>query len=409
MKPAIAIITNSLQLGGTELHLSQVLPELQNHGWQVEIFLLAAAGDLVDTLRQRQIKVATPWLSNYVNSGSLAKIFVLTLNSLRLFIWLAQRRQHIVHFFLPEAYLIGGICGWLLLHDCMLMSRRSMNFYQRKYPVAKQLELWLHKRMRMIVANSRANLQQLIIEEGVSVAKTQLLYNGIDLSRFTGSQHRIARGGDLISTEHGQDFINNIKDPNGNIRHKYGIDPDALVLVKVANLSLVKGHAVLLRALHSVKVELDQLAPGWRMLCVGEPRDQATNLLALTEQLALTTRVIWLTEVGSALAEVLLAADIGLLCSDEEGFSNAILEGMAAGLPMIVTDVGGNAEAVVNGETGIVVPKGEVTELAAAILTLVKSKDLRRQYGSAGKQRVEKYFSLPVCVNNYLTLYNNLL
>ena len=54
--------------------------------------------------------------------------------------------------------------------------------------------------------------------------------------------------------------------------------------------------------------------------------------------------------------EILNACDIGVLCSHQEGFSNSVLEGMASGLPMIVTDVGGNAEAVLNGKSGIVVP-----------------------------------------------------
>src|SRR4029079_17142928 len=85
------------------------------------------------------------------------------------------------------------------------------------------------------------------------------------------------------------------------------------------------------------------------------------------------------------IAALLAAADIGVLASHEEGFANSILEGMASGLPMIVTDVGGNAEAVVNGVTGLVVPPRDARALGSAILKLALDPEFLRTMGDAGR------------------------
>ena len=110
----------------------------------------------------------------------------------------------------------------------------------------------------------------------------------------------------------------------------------------------------------------------------------------------------------SDIVSLLAAADLGVLSSHEEGFANSILEGMAAGLPMIVTDVGGNAEAVVNGVTGLVVPPRNANALGAAILKLALDAELRRTMGRAGRERVAKYFGIDRCVANYAHLYAGL-
>jgi glycosyltransferase involved in cell wall biosynthesis len=110
-------------------------------------------------------------------------------------------------------------------------------------------------------------------------------------------------------------------------------------------------------------------------------------------------------DVGPCLA----AADIGVLSSHEEGFSNAVLEGMAAGLPMLVTDVGGNAEAVLDGEHGHVVPARDPSALAARLVALALDPAQRRRFGAAAKARAQDCFSVDACVSQYLQMYRKLL
>jgi len=92
-----------------------------------------------------------------------------------------------------------------------------------------------------------------------------------------------------------------------------------------------------------------------------------------------------------------------------EGFSNAVLESMASGLPMVVTDMGGNAEAVINGETGIVVPPEDPAALGAAILRLAHDPELRRVMGERAKKRALHEFSFRKSVDRYCVLYEELL
>jgi glycosyltransferase involved in cell wall biosynthesis len=111
----------------------------------------------------------------------------------------------------------------------------------------------------------------------------------------------------------------------------------------------------------------------------------------------------------SDVPSLLAASDLALLCSHQEGFANAILEGMAAGLPMIVTDVGGNAEAVVDGETGLVVPAHSPDQLADAIVRLARDPAKRKAFGAAAHRRVSEHFGMERCVAAHDELYRQLL
>ena len=103
----------------------------------------------------------------------------------------------------------------------------------------------------------------------------------------------------------------------------------------------------------------------------------------------------------------------GLQCfvlpSLSEGVSNAILEAMATALPVIATDVGGNAELVGHGQTGEIVPAADPQALAASLLALACQPERAIAWGQAGRREVEARFSLPVMVATYQRLYDSLL
>jgi glycosyltransferase involved in cell wall biosynthesis len=106
--------------------------------------------------------------------------------------------------------------------------------------------------------------------------------------------------------------------------------------------------------------------------------------------------------------QIYAAADIGLLASHTEGFSNSLIEGMAAGLPMIATAVGGNLDAIIHGETGILTPVLAPERLAVAILTLAHDADLRARLGAAARATAENRFSLDACVSAYERLWREM-
>jgi glycosyltransferase involved in cell wall biosynthesis len=280
-----------------------------------------------------------------------------------------------MHFFLPAAYIVGGLASLLTLVPARIMSRRSLNAYQSKHLLFARIERYLHPRMALICGNSRAVVDDLR-SEGVESAKLRLIYNGIEVEPFEQPFDRRQARADL------------------------DIPPDACVFVIVANLIPYKGHADLIAAFDKIQ---SQLAGPWVLLCVGRDDGIASQLQSQIDSAGLRTN-IRLTGARSDVPDLLRAADIGILCSHEEGFSNAILEGMAAGLPMVVTDVGGNTEAVVDGLTGLVVPPHDAEALGAALLRMQRDPQ-RVVMGRAGRQRVRDLFSMEACLDGYESLY----
>lgn len=369
----ILFVCTTLALGGTERHLLQVLPRLDRRRFLPKVFALRG-GALEFAFREAGIEVHLA--SSPPAAGSAG----------RMLRWLAQlwrivrqTRPDVLHFFLPEAYLAGGMVGVAAGHSAMLMSRRSRNFYQRRHPLAAHCERWLHGRMRMLLANSQA-VREDLIAEGVLDTRIRLIYNGIDTARF-------APGGDRVA-----------------LRACLGVPREALVVIIVANLMPYKGHADLVRALAAVP---DLLPRPWRLLCVGRDEGVRAELERLAAVHRIDSNVLFLGQRDD-IPELMAASDLAVSASHEEGFSNSVLEAMAAGLPIVATDAGGNAEAVVDGATGVIVPPADSVRMARAIATLAADPDLRRRMGDAGRTRVAERFSLMACVAAYEDLYNTI-
>ncbi len=100
-----------------------------------------------------------------------------------------------------------------------------------------------------------------------------------------------------------------------------------------------------------------------------------------------------------------MAMDIFVLASYEEGFSNALLEAMVAGLPVVATDVGGNREALKNGDVGLLVPPRSPEALAAGLSELLDNSDRRRMLAASAKTRVVNHYSVAKMTEAHLHLY----
>lgn len=374
----VLYIIGSLELGGAERHLVLVAPQLKKHGWEPIIFCLTARGSQANGVERAGVKVIGPRWEIGKGQTAAGKLFRLLASSARLFALLRSQRPRIVHFFLPAAYITGAPVAIAARVPIRVMSRRSLNRYQSNHPISRYVERLLHRHMQMLLGNSKAVVGELR-DEATGTTPIELVYNGVDTSNVPSRP----------------------LDNSRNVRR----DPDKLTLVIVANLIHYKGHADLFRALASVA---GKLPASWELLCVGRDDGLGATLSKLIHDLDLDPHIRLLgsrTDIPSLLA----SSDIGILCSHEEGFSNAILEGMAAGLPMVVTAVGGNAEAVIDRETGLVVPAQDPAALGTAILTLASNPELRTQMGRAARARVKDHFSLDQCVQRYDDIYKDLM
>lgn len=296
----------------------------------------------------------------------------------RLWLYLLRYRPAAVHFFLPASYCLGAPVALLAGARPLLMSRRSRNHYLDGRPFFRWLERLLHSRMMLLLGNSKRVIADLI-DEGAAPDRIRLIYNGVKLPSSEGREQQ------RIST-----------------RAELGLD-DEFIIVCVANLIPYKGHADLLDAL----AQRRDMLPPWRLLLVGRDDGIGAELRAQAQQAGIEKNVVLLGP-RSDVAALLTASDLSVLASHEEGFSNAVLEAMAAGLPVVATDVGGNAEAVVNGETGFIVPSHDPDALGEALEKCVMSRELCRKLGLAGAERARTRFSLERCVAEYEELYRSL-
>ncbi|MGC1253362.1 MAG: glycosyltransferase, partial [Xanthobacteraceae bacterium] len=252
--------------------------------------------------------------------------------------------------------------------------------YQAAYPLLGRLERMLHRRTLGMIGNSQAVVDQLVLETG-DARKVALIHNGIELPP------------PLPAAE------------CQRIRQALQIPNETLVIAIVANLVPYKGHRDLLEALALAQ---DELPRSWRVIAIGRDDGIGAELKRQAQALNISGNILWLGE-RSDVGRLLAASDIFVLPSHQEGFSNALLEAMAANLPAIATAVGGNIDAVRDSDTGLLVRVKDPQGLAATIVRLAKDPALCRRLGDAARLQVEHRFSLDACVERYDRLYRALI
>lgn len=234
------------------------------------------------------------------------------------------------------------------------------------------------------VALSRDLEGYLVRRVGIPVPRVTQIYNGVDTERF----RRESAGRET---------------PAGS---PFG-DSGLFVVGTVGRMQTVKAQTDLARAF----VRALQLRPDLRsrlrltMVGDGPVRGQALQLL----HNAGVAELAWLPGERADVPDVMRGLDCFVLPSLAEGISNTILEAMACGLPVLATDVGGNAELVAAGQTGLVVPAADIEAMARGLLMLADDPSRAAALGLAGRVRVEQMFSLQAMVGAYQGLYDRLL
>ncbi|AMK75880.1 MULTISPECIES: TIGR03088 family PEP-CTERM/XrtA system glycosyltransferase [Methylomonas] len=177
-----------------------------------------------------------------------------------------------------------------------------------------------------------------------------------------------------------------------------------LVIGTVGRMHGVKDQLTLVRVFIDACENSPEFAQIARLFLIGDGplRAEAIELL----NAASLTDKVWLPGERDDIPEILRSLDIFVLPSKAEGISNTILEAMASGLPIIATRVGGNPELVLDGTTGRLVEKEDVTGMSAAMRELVMDNDKRRQLGKAALQRIQAEFSIDSMVNRYRQVYD---
>jgi len=180
-------------------------------------------------------------------------------------------------------------------------------------------------------------------------------------------------------------------------------EPGLCLAGTVGRMQTVKAQPLLAHAFVAALAQRPELRATLRLVLVGAGPLQAECEQILAD--AGLRDLAWLPGESSDVPAVMQGLDLFVLPSLAEGISNTILEAMASGLPVLATDVGGNADLVDDGVTGQIVPAGDVPALADALGRWAQDEPARRAAGAAGRARVVDKFSLPAMVSAYRRVY----
>ena len=183
--------------------------------------------------------------------------------------------------------------------------------------------------------------------------------------------------------------------------------PDNWIIGTVGRMQTVKDQPTLTRAFIRALAIEPSLKQRLRLVMIGEGplRAECQQLLAKANM----SDLAWLPGERNDIPEIMRGLDCFVLPSLAEGISNTILEAMASGLPVIATDVGGNADLVTMGETGTIVPAADSEAMAQEIVRLATQPNVAKNMGTAGRSKIEQQFSMEAMVAAYQGTYDKLL
>jgi glycosyltransferase involved in cell wall biosynthesis len=363
----LLVIDSLTPEAGTENQLIEMVRRTDRA--QVELFVAC----LEDGERLRALApYATPMVFPAPGAFSLAGLKQMY----RLRREIRRRAIDIVHTYMPKATIFAVLASLGSGARVVLTSRRNLGYWY----TGRLLALFrvLNRLTTRVVANSEGARIVAVRSEGLPPDRVDVIHNGVDMARFDRAADR-------------------------ELAARLGIPATAHVVGIVANFRPVKNLPMFLRAASLVA----RRVPDACFLLVGRGQQRAA-LQELAASLGIADRVIITDDQGDVAAFYPLF-HVACLTSRSEGFSNAILEYMAAGLPVIATDVGGIGEAVVDGVTGLLVPSDDEKAFAEAIVGLLLEPERRAAMGRRGRERCAERFEIGKVVRAYEQYYRGLL
>lgn len=376
MKPNVLHIIDSFDQGGTERQAAQLV-RLLHESKRYCVYLACIHNQ--GTLRGEIERLGLGEIQDYPLNSFFNRNFIHQLQRLKRF--LREHEIDIVHTHGLYTNVFGLIGARLAGVPVRIASRRETG------GLRDGVRRWGERRVfnfsNAIIANAEAVRRELIAE-GVRPEKVVTVYNGLDLERVaapSGLPRREALALLGLPAESSRRFVTIV----ANVRHP------------------VKDHPMFLRAARRVRDAVPEAA----FVIAGEG-ELMESLRALAGELGLE-RDVFFTGRCERVAELLAVSDVCVLSSKAEGFSNAILEYMAASRAVVATDVGGAREAILEGETGYLVPSGDDTAMAERIISLLNDPQRTREMGERGRRVVKEKFSSEAQLERTKKLYDELL
>lgn len=376
----IAYLLPTLEVGGTERALVALLQGLPRDGYEKHVVCLSGFGPLEAEARDAGALLHDLGYAR-MRSGGVArrtKAASVVVTVWRLARLLRRERIGILHTMIPVANILGSFSGRLARVPRLCCTKLSLaNYRDTNRPVAV-LESLTDRWFDLVHCKSQGIVEDVARREPIPRSRMRVVYNGLRTELYEGID-------------------------GGQVRRELGIEPGEFVAGMVANLIPYKGHSDMLNA----AAEIMAAHPATRLLFVGRDDGIGGELKAQAAALGIGGQLI-LAGPRRDIPQVMAAMDCLVSASHEEGFSNVVIEAMASGLPVVATRVGGNPEAVADGETGLIVEARSPKELAKAVLTLIGDRDRARTMGQRGRVRARELFSYSAMIRGMEEFYAEL-
>jgi glycosyltransferase involved in cell wall biosynthesis len=353
-------VINSLILAGVEVLLSELVPRFQERGLENTVVILKPLdGPLEHKLRNAGTRVVWDGASGFYSPDHVFRLAKLC------------DGYDVVQSYLFPAQLWTPLALALRHSRVLLVTTEQSTYNRRRHWWGRPLDHWIYNHYRAIACNSQATLESLVAWVPSIRDRVRIIPNAVPLERFTHATPAA--------------------------RAEFGIPPDAPLISFVARFNAAKDHATLLRAVARLR------APA-HLILVGDGGSRpATEAMAAT--LGISERVHFLGR-RSDVPALLKMSDVYAHSSNWEGFGIAAVEAMAAGIPVVATNVPGLSQVI--GSAGLLFPSGDDAALAQQLDSLLGSPELRQRFAAAGTARAQQ-FSMEQCADAYIEMYHEVI
>jgi glycosyltransferase involved in cell wall biosynthesis len=359
----ICFLIDELAAAGTETQLLALIRRLDRHRFAPTLCLLRGENPASRALEPDSCPVHRLGVGSLARPTTLMKLW-------RFAGWLKAEGIDVVQTYFPDSSYFGIIAARLAGVPHRIRTRNNLGHWLT--PLHRRLGRWLNRLTTATIANCSAARDALVAAEGPAPESVVVLENGVDLDRFLA------------------------------VPPLHDWTPAVPVIGAVANLRPVKGLDVLVRALAQVRSTHPTAV--CRVAGEGESR---SDLERLADELDVANALDLPGSVGD-IPSFLARLDVAVLPSRAEGMSNALLEYMAAGRPIVATAVGANSALIADGIHGVLVPPGDDAALAGAIHRLLVDRRYARRLGETARERAVGEFGRASMVKRFEDFYQKL-
>jgi len=363
--------------GGTEGQVLNLVRHLDRQAFNLQFACLRKGGDMLDEFEKLNIPISEFRIRNLYGPRTF-------LQQWRFADHLRTQNIQIAHSYNFYANIFAIPAARMARVPVVLASIRDRGVYLT--PNQKMTQKWVCRLADRILVNAES-IREWLLEQGYQDSKIIVIKNGVDMSLYAGRTN------------------------SSHIRPELGIPDSSPIVVMIARLNPQKGVDDFIKAASLLRLS----HPDVRFLIVGaklqfqegvfsHDREYLQELKQLAADLGMGESVIFAGHRTDT-PEILAQAAISVLPSHSEGLSNTLLESMAAGVPTVATNVGGNPELVKDQVNGILIPVKSPEHLAQAMRVILDDSQLAQRFGREARIMATEGFSLEKMTADTQALY----